>query len=667
MVANPVENNVFGLNADLTDAEKKQLRKKDLHNLLTSYADEADLFAEIIQNAFDSVATAGERGLYTASDKPTIQIFIGRRSGDTHYFAVSDNGIGMSPEVLQKFTIPGFSANKSIGKTIGYKGVGASFFVAASSKISIRSVSQVGVQTAMTVANANAWIMNETEPEPTVVGSPEIPSYVLDHIGAGRGTVVCYYLHPHWKPTTLSHVVLTSDNASEEIGNWASYLCAKTALGPVNDVSTLGIRVHFHLDRGGTQSSEEWSLGEFKRDERKLGYPYPWRVLGVSVEKTWLAALSPAKAAQNKNKHQAVHMRWTRADLQALAPKIDFLQAEDDLIADHLDFVDVFFAHSTEVLTQVQERLASRAAQIRYGIRIAVDGVPQGRMFEFDLTSNQGLSRQAHAVVAFKRLELDTGRKIPADEIIAEVIRKIGVRAISELSEDRFYLRKKYRPAPSNTLADWQNRIKHERTNSLVYALFQGLGSNGPIQVNPESENDVIALFCGMLTSDLLKGYRLHALSGYNMYDGLVAIDLTSETLRVVSDPLSIRDSSISIEGEFKVIEFKHLFEGLLDDFDEGKKNAADISLLVCWDLPEVGIRRGTIQYCFEDRADLRPAYGVSHIWTDDNQTTQIPVICLRHVTAILLKSHEQQAGGSPGLGALAVVELLNRDKQASI
>lgn len=118
---------VFGLDSSLTAEEVVSLRKKDLGNLLTSYADEADVFAEMIQNAMDSLQTAIANRKFEEGGIPTLQIYLGRRTGDTHYFAVHDNGLGMEPEVADKFTIPGYSVKKKRGRTVGYKGVGASF------------------------------------------------------------------------------------------------------------------------------------------------------------------------------------------------------------------------------------------------------------------------------------------------------------------------------------------------------------------------------------------------------------------------------------------------------------------------------------------------------------------------------------------------------------
>jgi len=657
---------VFGLGAEVSADELLDLRKKDLGNLLTSYADEADVFAEMIQNAMDSVQTAIAIGRYGAGEKPRIQIFLGRRSGDTHYFAVHDNGLGMEPGVARKFTVPGFSLRKKRGKTVGYKGVGASFFVAASNKFSLSTIGESGAKTDFTIEGAHRWIRNETEPAPKVE-EVLLPAAVTSRLTSERGTCVCFYFHTDVRPSSMSHVVTThNDDPAREIGNWAGYLCAKSALGQIRDISTNGIVVTFHLDFGDSVESQDWRFGEFDRVHHVLGYPYPNRVFSVAKQVTYLDGLSPPKQLQIRHTLQAVTLNWSKEDINSLATPVDFNPEEQKLVDDHLEDVQLFFACSTKIMDTVKERLGARSNQLRFGIRIAVDGVPQGRMMDFVLTSSQGLDRQAHAVIAFKTLELDTGRKIPAEETISEVIRKIGVRLISHIKDYREYLKRKEITPPAANIDAWRTDVMEARRDSIVDHLFKELGVKAPIVVDPRLENDVIALFGGMIASELLKGFKLCALSGMNTYDGLIDIDCDSTEVQDPHDPLSVRAPS-GRSGQLRVLEFKHDFGALLVDFDEGKKNPVDIDLLVCWDLVDgLNVRRGSFEYWYEDHADMREMYGVTHLWRDDNNSTDIPVIALKYVVCMLLRKLEARAS-QPGIGTARLRDLLEQDRVALI
>ena len=76
---------------------------------------------------------------------------------------------------------------------------------------------------------------------------------------------------------------------------------------------------------------------------------------------------------------------------------------------------------------------------------------------------------------------------------------------------------------------------------SLVPILFQSLGHRAPIGVDPDTEQDVIALFAALLARDVLYGYEIVALSGFNQYDGLVNIVTDAKEVRDDIDPFSIR------------------------------------------------------------------------------------------------------------------------------
>lgn len=171
------------------------------------------------------------------------------------------------------------------------------------------------------------------------------------------------------------------------------------------------------------------------------------------------------------------------------------------------------------------------------------------------------------------------------------MIRKIGVRAMGAVADFRWALKKKARPDPSYDLAKWRSATTERSSSSVVRSLFDKAGKEPPLHVDPDSENDVIALFGGLLGSGLLQGYRIVALSGFNQYDCLVNIG-TGESLKDRNDPFSIRDDSRDLGGMQKVLEFKLQFEDVLDDFESRKKRPHDIDLLVCWTLPSINIRR---------------------------------------------------------------------------
>ena len=664
-MASDTQIDIFGMQQTVTPEEMLDLRQRELRNLLTSYADEADVFAEIIQNAFDAIMVAFNHRLYrTGSPAPRIDIVIGRRRGDPHYLLVSDNGIGMSPDVAARFTMPGFTDSKTLGRTIGYKGVGASFFFAASNLIAFQTVDTEGRHTAATVTGSYRWIMNNTEPPPKTEESFTCPAPARDVLSSERGTAIYYECHDNIKPKSLSHIVIRDSGPSRELRHWASYLCAKTAIGQVERPTDIDMRIGLHLDDGERLHSTEWTVGEFNLDEKQLGYPYPWRVFKVHEDISKIDGTPEARRiVQHSGRNQALRLHWSRDELEALQPPLKLSEAEQELVTDKLEFLDLFLAHSTTVLEEIHKRTGARAKVLRYGIRLACEGIPQGRMVDFDLTSHQGLARQAHALLAFRDLEFDTGRKIPADEVVMSVIRKVTVRAMGELVDYRWALKKKARPDPSPDLDGWRSSTREHMSRSIVRELFLRMNKEAPIQVDPDTEHDVVALFAALLATGVLKGYQMLALSGFKQYDGLVNVLTDAPDLRDHTDPFSIRNHEEVRGGEYKILEFKLHFDSILEDFDIKRKRPQDIDLLVCWTLPGMNVRRGTLAYTYGDRNDFREIYGMTHLWTDDGGTSSIPIVCLRHFVTEKLKVVEEE----PGIGAASFKELLDQEQHASI
>lgn len=650
----------FGLSETLDADEIREIRKRELSNLLTSYADEADVFSEMIQNGFDAVMLAKAKGQFAEGTAPRLDIFIGRRSGDEHYFAVVDNGVGMDPDIASRFSIPGWGLGKERGKTVGHKGIGASFVVAATNRFALSTSGAAGTRTQMTISNAYTWIRNLTAPSPVVSDTADFPLPVENAIPA-RGTAVCVYFHEGMRPSKLSWVVTLSDDPEQEVANWASYLCLKTSLGQARDNGLQDFVVRFHLDRGGSLHSYDWRFGPpFSRNNRTLGYPFPNNVLAVAEPISQIDRIPDTHKHLHRNRYQALVIDLSKEDVDA----IDLSTEEREVVQEHFESAHLYYAYSVSLLDEIRKRLGT--THFRHGIKLVVDNVPQGRLIDFSLTRNQGLDRQMHAVISFRGLELDSGRKIPANEDVASAIRKIGTYIAGKAGDYKFFIRKKELPEKPADLSKWREEIIERRKDSLAGALFKAKGYETPLHADPYSESDVIALTAGMLARGMLKGLRLYSLSSSAIYDCLADIVCSEPELRTESDPLSVRTLGGGRERDLGVVEFKFVFESLIADFQNNVKRAADIHLLICWDVGSLNVGRGQLDFWYGPKADRREVYAATHVWTDDNLETTIPVISLKHVVAILLAEHEAKAG-TQAMGAAKLADLLARDEKDQI
>jgi len=72
----------------------------------------------------------------------------------------------------------------------------------------------------------------------------------------------------------------------------------------------------------------------------------------------------------------------------------------------------------------------------------------------------------------------------------------------------------------------------------------------------------------------------------------------------------------------------------------------------------------GEITYCYDNKKDHRPLYGVTHIWAHEAVT--IPIISLHHFVANYL-SEKEITEGKPGMGSAVLAELVQKDTEYSI
>lgn len=649
---------VFGID-DVELVDRTEVARRNLKNLLTSYADEADVFTESLQNAVDAITSAKSEGMYRDGELPRITVVLGRPIDRQHYIYVADNGVGMSSEVAKRITVPGFSHGKAKGKSVGYKGVGASYFFAATNKAAIRSVSLDGELTEYTVYNSHNWIRNEGERRPEIKPIFDIPKSIAALVDTKRGTETYFQFHDSMRPATLNNIVVIGGGAESELKNWMSFLCAKTPIGSVLDRSDLNAEIVICLDRGdGDVIQQKWRSGTYSFDNRTTGYPFPHLVLNTAKNTSEIDKTEVHRKHIHAGKHAAVYKVWSADAIIQDTASLE--QDEISKLQEHLDGVYGYFCYSTDVLKVINSRLGSRASLIRHGIRIASDGVAQGRNVDLSLTSSQGLDRQTHIVLMFRNLELDTGRKISADEVIGSAISKLGRRVVDVMKDYRWAMKKKDRPDVQSDLAAWRRDVDVRHQTALTPLVFPN-GSKSPLLVDPSNEQEVIALFSALVTADKIRSIDIAAISGFERYDCLANVSDLGDKIRDPEDPLAVRVHNATPTGEKLVIEFKYSFDELLQDFSEKKKNPAEIDVLVCWSVPQLSVERGRFQPCYGQWRDYRALHSASYIWTDENETSSFAVISLKNVIAEIL-AHQEIRAEKDGQGRALISRLEQHD-----
>lgn len=640
---------VFGVGS-LDPSDQSELIRKHLHNLTTSYADESDVFTELIQNAVDAIAatTPGD-------DHPgQLTIVIGRRKGNAHYVYVQDNGTGMPESIVEKVFIPGFSSGKKPGVSIGYKGVGMSYVVAVSDQLAVKTVAS-DESFSRTVLHTHDWISDSEKPEPTVSSEFLAPSLVLDLAGKmERGTGVYFAFHPGSDPKTLDNVVIITEGIDAELLGWTGFLAARTAIGLADASKAMPMEVRVILDRGDDQVAEKvFRRGEWDLANGSVGYPFPHQVFRVGIDTENIDSTSEAlRSVRHARKNQAVFHTWTASDLVLSLDTLD--DEEEALLLNSLRWVYGYLAYSTDVLKTVRKEMSTRSQVVRYGARLSVDGVPQGRPLELALTSDQGLERQTHIVLAFDELQLDTGRKFISNEKIHNAINKVTQRVVTRLKDYRWALKIKDRAPVESDLAAWISSVGSRSGNSVVAKVFENLDAVPPARVNPDNEQELIAIWTALITCGVMPGFATKAMSGFARYDALVDISPEAISNQAWLAPIST-DYTPKVNS---VLEFKVTFDSLIDDFDKKVKIPAEIDVVVCWDCPDVNLRIGRLEPTYGKWSHSRELRGASYVWTDDTGNSRIQVIAIRNLIAEILVIQDEAVGGPE----LKILE--NRDSE---
>jgi hypothetical protein len=640
---------IFGVGS-LDPSDQSELIRKHLQNLTTSYADESDVFTELIQNAIDAVNSAPMLG----KTPRRITVVIGRRKDNAHYVYVQDNGVGMPADVVNKVFIPGFSSGKKPGTSIGYKGVGMSYVVAVSEQLAVATVTAAG-RIERTVLHAHDWVSDSEKPEPIVTNEFTAPPLVIKLADSlERGTGVYFSFHAGSDPKSLDNIVIITEGVEKELRGWASFLAARTAIGLT--AKELGdsppIEVRLIVDRGDDQPAElTLSRSEWSPEDNTIGYPFPHSVFKVGTDTSNIDSTSEAqRSIRHGRKHQAIYHTWTAGDLVGAIDNLD--DDEEALLLNSLRWVYGYLAYSTDVLKTVRQEMSTRYQVVRYGARLAVDGVPQGRALELALTSDQGLERQTHIVLAFDEIQLDTGRKFISNERILQAINKLTQRVVTRLKDYRWALKIKDRAPVESDIKSWVASINARAGNSVLSKAFEHLGATPPSTVDPDNEQELIAVWTALITTGILPGYSMKAISGYERYDAIVDIG---------ADAVGGQEWLLPISTDFTgklnaVLEFKVSFDSLIEDFDKKTKIASEIDLVVCWDCPDLSLRVGALEPTYGRWSHSRVIRGASYVWTDDSGATQFQVIAMRNLIAELLVLQNDPAG----VPALQTLE--NRD-----
>ena len=622
----------------LTDDVIDAAKKREIKNILDSYTGWFDPFSELIQNALDALES---RAAVDNDFTPKLWMRIDLKDQS---LSVTDNGIGFSKDQFRNFLAPTITFKKRENR--GNKGVGATYLAYGFNFLQVGTKSPC-YEFIGTLANGREWVETEdsTGTRPTVTRDNEAlhpPFNTID-----RGSTFTLRLVGKVYPKDLSQLVA---NTAKQ---WSSILRIKTPLGGIYfEEEPLQIQCALTVaDLNGKETTE--ILKDCK-------YIFPHEVLLNCLNLKEIRSARAAREEENKDpgklpgkyfEREGLHETWDTNALisheRGVGAKLDDDQKK--LASDYNLKCYAFFCYTTKMWDKYnEEELGVRKGRkiLTGGLQLATNTMPQGDLILIPLNRNIGYQHTTHIVIHLDQADPDLGRKSFQPEI-EQLAKDISNHIVTSFSERWWRHLKKATGDPPGIgdklpLYKWIRELEtHERRNPLTIKrkdLF--LPS---MTAEPKSEQDVIALFNQLLGGGVIRGIQLMATSTHQQYDGIFRFHIEEpfEDHQFDKDknPLGIISNRIEeITTEPKLLEYKHSFDGLIQDFQTDKKKERDLELVVAWELGEYWRNRYNITpLLHDDYRHQRTVHGSTHII--NNQTTEepiFPIIILSELIAYL-------------------------------
>ncbi|KAF0676279.1 ATP-binding protein [Profundibacterium mesophilum] len=616
--------------------------KRSIHSILHSYVGWYDPFAELIQNAIDSV----EKRSRVKEHKKKVRILIDEAASQ---LTVSDNGIGLDQASFQKFLAP-HESFKEAGER-GSKGVGATFLAYGFNYI------RIDTKTKHFTANgemegARIWLHDAN-----ASANPEVFPTDEDHIDDAfkefdQGASITLRFDKTTKPSKLSWPGLKSAEP------WFVALSVKTAIGAVSEKTNLAIVVK-HIDQNGSVS---------QHDATQTGYMLPHahfaktgeygnvvEKISENVEKKGAAAKLPI-SIRNLD---AVWLNWSQSDI---------LENVEKLSADEIDGIK---KHELRILAsfmsgaKVWRRLADSKIGYRPtaniygpGIQMAADNMPQGEMIQVPLDRYIGRQNQVHFVVHFKNCVVDLGRK-GFDRDLVDLAKSVSKKIVERnFTKIRDCLRnedvKKKEILQGDKVDSWKKILEnHEKTSplSLENSNFFIPVNEISISSEPSREQDVVALFNQLIAGGVVRGLKVVGTNEMSTYDGAYRVRIgpsfEDHVFDDLKNPLGISDEVAGdyedehpdgfLSSKLYVLEYKFSLDGLISDITTGEKKAADIDLVVAWEAGKDYRKYFSLSSLLNSRGmEDRSFHGVTHVLADEHGNNVMDVVLLKDLIGYL-------------------------------
>lgn len=603
-------------------------RKREIRNILKSYVGFFDPFCELLQNALDAVDLR-EFELAEPDYQKKIVIEIDLKANS---LAITDNGIGFSEDQFRTFLTPSISFKNIKDRTRGNKGVGATYLAYGFNDLTMATKTD-SFTTCTRIANGRAWVDDdEAKLQRPVVKLEAQAMHSFTNID--RGSTFKLNFTGNVRPRSLDWI------GAETATQWKVLLLVKTPLGQILQSEAASYaKFDIHV------TDKEGHVTSLVDQECRYVFPHTvikacQQVRSVLAEQQKLigAGKDPSKLQAKFKKLNGIYDIWPPTELQSFTKQFD--SAELKLLGDYEVWAYGFFCYSApKVLDQFNDfdaGLRKGLRIIRGGLQLATNAMPQGELITIPLTSNIGYQNQAHIIVHLTNADPDLGRKGFQPEL-QKLAERIAVVLVNRLKAWRHLLLHDDGPGGSHQdeldLDDWiVAQRDYEKSHPIILSNKNFFVPVNEISITaqPRSEQDVVALFNQLVAGGVIRGIKVMATSGHKQYDGLyryhIAPPLINHSFDKETNPLGVTNHSPQSGMTTKpyVLEFKHNFDQLIQDFETEEKSEGAIDLAIVWELCErYKERYEVVPLLVPDFTHLREFHGLTHQLLDGNAGTK--------------------------------------------
>lgn len=626
-------------------------QKRNIHSILHSYVGWYDPFAELIQNALDSVDKKARQTEKNYEKRVRVLIDLKNNS-----ITVSDNGTGLDETTFHRFLAPNESFKDQDAR--GSKGVGATYIAYGFNYLRIDTKTKTFTASGI-MEGARNWLHDDSAPEnPQVI--PTDQPFIDDEFGSyDTGVSITIKFDSKTKPNNLSWPNLRTAES------WLVALSIKTALGSVKSKEHVNFEI-VCINKDGAESRIQKDTISYMQPhchlEKTREYDFILNKIQENLSKKGAGAGIPPSVSNL----EAVYLEWDHKKILEKISKLD--DEEKELVARHRCSVKASYIYTAEIWKRLASKIGYKSTANLYapGIQLSADNMPQGEIIQVPLQRYTGRQNQVHFIIHFDDCVVDLGRK-GFDKDFVDLAKSISAHIVQDIfSKTRECLKiddlRKTSLLEKQKINGWkQNLIEHESSHPLFLKNENFFNPMNEIAITaePSREQDVIALFNQLIAGGVIRGIRIVGTNEQMTYDGAMRVcvgpKFDDHEFDATRNPLGISSAFRNdyeesnpegfVSNDIMILEYKYSINGLINDLHTGDKKANDISLIIAWEIGDSYESLFRVQSLLtEDGRSDRDYHGITHKFFDESGNHAMDAIILKDLINYLNNPNEEIA-----------------------